>query len=150
MIRVQSAVRLLMVLVAAMLCTAATVQLATGDATCMLKAEYSGELKTPGWQWNSEMCSGECPSSGACTMKDVSDKQNEIIFQCQCPSGGGITGCRAQSVYKRLSPNDPYVYKGLVCVGEDKCPADKKLCKLQDLGSKGASPGNNFATCQCQ
>jgi hypothetical protein len=150
MIRVQSSVRLLMVLVAAMLCTAATVQLANGDANCVLKAEYSGPIKTPVWKANSEVCVGECGTDDPCKKKDVSTKVNELIYECLCKEGAGAAGCRAQSVYKRLGPNEPWVYKGLVCVGEDSCPADKKTCDWKDLGSAKASPNHKFATCQCQ
>ena len=141
-------IRALLVLCAVLLCTAATFATVDGNADCVLNVEAGGTFPEPEWRPNTEKCEGSCPTSGACELKDKSTEQNKQIWGCECPSGSGDTGCRAQSTYRRLGPNDPWVYDGLKCVGEKSCPKDQSSCDWHWLGP---APGtDHWATCKCQ
>jgi hypothetical protein len=138
--------RCLILATAALLCTAATVSVVVSDATCVLKAEYTGALDDgPTWVANSEVCEGSCPTSGACGLRNVGTL-NQSVYECVCPSGGGNNGCRAQSIYERLSPEDPWVYKGIQCKGS--CSAPTPTCDWKDLGASAGT--KRWATCKCQ
>jgi hypothetical protein len=146
-------IRALLALCAAMLFAAATFQMTGGNAECVLKVEVGGvepdgTFKDVTWRPNTEKCEGDCDTSGKCKLNDLSTSNKKKLLECQCDSTTGNTGCRAQSLYERLGPNDPWVYKGIKCEGEDKCPPAKSACDWKSLGQ--SSGNDDWATCQCQ
>jgi len=124
-----------------------------GNARCRLRMQYRdnvpgepfGGKDTP-WIPNTEECTGMCGEI-ACAWEDSDDADNVKVLRCQCPgSGGGTHGCHAVSRYERISPTDPWVFKGVTCVGEGACETNQ-ICHYLNLGSIG---GNYFGTCACQ
>jgi len=117
--------------------------LANGEAHCQIRVEYSGVLnddETPPVFTNSSNCDGTCTGSGDCKKKDIDPDANVTRFRCQCPSGGGHSGCHGEHVGTNLQGVWTWT---LECV--DGCNSGY-YCDWADHSQGGPQ---KFARCKC-
>lgn len=126
-------------------CGAATRYL-VADAFCELRMNYTGNLTAdPTWVVNSAWCKpSDCPVSGKCTLIVTSSSTTQIVSECQCPSGGGSSGCKGVQKTNLDVNADPTSSK-LVCSGG--CDANE-VC---DWATAAVPPGKagTWARCHC-
>lgn len=119
------------------------------DAYCELRVRYTGTLgddpvwqSLPGDRWCNPIA---CPVSGDCEMKATNVSETLIDYSCECPSGGGSSGCTGVHKVVLDFEGNP-TSSTLRCSGS--CAANE-VCDWKAAAAPGGQLGS-WARCSCQ